>query len=118
LTQHFVVPKAENDESLLFQPSVASTVACFSVVVLSAVDFYGDSLFHANEIHNVWANRSLSAKSVAAELLQPKMLPKKFLSIRGVLPEFSGSCYRALLHAPILAFPRRHGGRNNAGGSK
>jgi hypothetical protein len=70
-----VVPKSENDESLLSQPFVTFSITRLNVAVLPTVDFYRDSLLQADEIHDVWAYWSLPTKSVAVDLPQSEMLP-------------------------------------------
>ena len=81
LCQHFMIPKAENQKSLLAQPVIALSVTVCCFAMLAAIDFNDYPLLQADEIENVWAHRSLPAKSDAANLSQSQMLPQQSLGI-------------------------------------
>jgi hypothetical protein len=100
-----VIPKPQHSESLFFKPSVSPVIVRLLLAVLSAIDFYYYVFFQAHKIHEVWADRSLPAKFMAADLAQPKMAPKNSFSICRIAPQVSCSIC-SCSQTPILTFPR------------
>jgi hypothetical protein len=87
-----MVPKSENRKSLIAQPLSALRVAICYFPMLATIDFNYHSLLQADEIHNIGAYRSLSAKSPTANLSQSQMPPQQAFGVRGILPKIPGSC--------------------------
>ena len=70
-----VVPKSQNDKSLITQPAVTFKVAFHLGSMLSAIQLHNQPRIKANIVHNVRAYRNLAAERIAAETVSAKAIP-------------------------------------------
>jgi hypothetical protein len=83
--QNFVVPKSQNNKSLMSQPRVTLSIISHLLGMLSSIHFNDHSFFQADEVHNITSQWLLPPKFVATQLPQPQLTPQESLSIRGVI---------------------------------
>jgi len=69
-------------------PGVPCLISCV-FGVLATVDFYDQSLFTADEVHNISPYRLLADKLVADDLTRAQSFPKKLLRICCIPPQAS-----------------------------
>jgi hypothetical protein len=92
VSEHIVVPKPQNNETLIAKPNITLFIVIFLLHVLSAVEFDNQSLLQAYEIDDVAPQRLLAAKLATVKLPITKLLPEQSLGIGWILPQLSGSC--------------------------
>ena len=80
---HVVVPEAQGAIAMIAKPLVANYVA-FVFGMLSAIDFDDQSLFPANEVHDVRSDGFLPDEFHSAEGSRTKPIPKSLLGKSGV----------------------------------
>ena len=84
-----MVPKPEDNEFLISQPSVPFHIVRLLLGVLSPIHFDYESLLQTDKIYDVGSQGLLSPKLVATQLPQTKMGPQKTLNVGGIIPQFS-----------------------------
>lgn len=99
VSEHVVIPKSQNEESLIAKPPITSFVIICLLSVLSAIKFDNQSLLQAYEIDDVASQRLLATKFATVKLPITKLLPEQSLGIGWILPQLSGSC-AGLEHTP------------------
>jgi hypothetical protein len=78
------LPAEERFFALVLQPPTL-------LVVIGAVDFYGQSQLRAGKVDNNIANHKLSSESISVELTPSQPAPEETLGPGRVVPQLSGS---------------------------
>jgi hypothetical protein len=81
-----VIPKSQDIETLIPQPSISLNIVSNLLAMLSAIDLNDQSFFQTNEVNDVAPQRLLPAKLKTVYLPESEFPPKQPLSIRGVFP--------------------------------
>ena len=87
-----MVPESNHEKALRCEPISAESIIFDALrrVVLTAVELNNQPSLKTNEIHDVFVNRKLAPKAVAADLFSAQLGPEPRFSFGEVLSEFSG----------------------------
>ena len=106
LFQYRVVPEAEHIEAKACEVIIPTGISLCLLNVLAAVNLNDEASLQADEVNDVRAYGSLSAKLEAVDLAQAEVGPEFALCVCKVASKRSRPSGG---HSPILAFPRRRG---------
>jgi hypothetical protein len=107
ISQHVVVPEAQNPVIVIGKPFVANRIAR-AVSMLTAVDFNNKAVLAANQVDCVRTDRLLSNKLVSIEATRSESVPKRGFRIRSFSPQAPGTSGLFLIgrtHADIPPHP-------------
>ena len=90
LLQHVVIPEAQDAVALVLQKQVALLVVGLLIGVLSAVQFYDESGFDRDKVHDVVSNGILAAEFDVVKSSRPQVSPQAPLGVCHVLAQFAG----------------------------
>jgi hypothetical protein len=82
ISQHVVVPEAQNSVIMIDMPFVADRIAR-AVNMLPAVHLHNKTTFAANQIDRVWTDRLLPNEFISIEASRSESMPKGCLSVCG-----------------------------------
>jgi hypothetical protein len=109
-----VIPKSQDNKTLVAQPSVSLIVIIPLSSVLTSVYFDNQSPLETYKINNERAQRLLSAKFKTINLPKTQLSPKQTFGLCWMLPQLP-CAHPGLAHNPLsLPFPARGKGFGHA----
>jgi hypothetical protein len=100
ITQHVVIPEAENPITLRRQPPIALDIAGI-LGVLAAIDLDDKASLMANEIDDEATDQSLPPKAQAVEAMRAQRRPETMFGIGHVAAQRFRACTTYCRHPPV-----------------